>query len=41
MPGGAKGSDGLYEFVIGSILLALVVCGIGLWVAWPRLFPTR
>jgi predicted CXXCH cytochrome family protein len=25
--------------VIGSVLLALLGCGIGLWAAWPRLFP--
>ena len=25
--------------VIGSVLLAIVGCGVGLWAAWARLFP--
>ncbi len=39
MPRAVQGKRWAPGVVIGSVLLALVGCGIGLWVAWPRLFP--
>ena len=39
MSGVVHGKRWATRVVIGSVLLALVGCGIGLWAAWPRLFP--
>ncbi len=39
MPGVVHGKRWVTRVVIGSVLLTVVGCGIGLWAAWPRLFP--